>query len=132
MTNKDKISPLPWDYIGNSWQYTTMYDANKKPIAELDLEFFEGMNENNQEKFEAIQTANAAFIRKSVNNYDIMQKTIKDLVKKLKTFSNESFEIEHDSYSLQGHEHFNPQKHIKASKKLIKETQALLNKLKEV
>ena len=55
-----KCSPGPWKAIENSWQYTTIYDAHDREICRLDLERFEDLNEETQDKYEAIQRADAA------------------------------------------------------------------------
>ena len=57
-----KCSPGPWKVIENSWQYTTIYDAHDREICRLDLERFEDLNEETQDKYEAIQRADAAAI----------------------------------------------------------------------
>ena len=57
-----KCSPGPWKAIENSWQYTTIYDAHDHEICRLDLERFEDLNEETQDKYEAIQRADAAAI----------------------------------------------------------------------
>ncbi len=57
-----KCSPGPWKAIENSWQYTTIYDALDREICRLDLERFEDLNEETQDKYEAIQRADAAAI----------------------------------------------------------------------
>ena len=57
-----KCSPGPWKAIENSWQYTTIYDAHDREICRLDLERFEDLNEETQDKYEAIQRADAAAI----------------------------------------------------------------------
>ncbi len=57
-----ECSPGPWKAIENSWQYTTIYDAHDHEICRLDLERFEDLNEETQDKYEAIQRADAAAI----------------------------------------------------------------------
>ena len=57
-----KCSPGPWKAIENSWQYTTIYDAHDREICRLDLERFEDLNEETQDKYESIQRADAAAI----------------------------------------------------------------------
>ena len=60
--SEGKCSPGPWKAIENSWQYTTIYDAHDREICRLDLERFEDLNEETQDKYEAIQRADAAAI----------------------------------------------------------------------
>ena len=57
-----ETSPRPWKAVENSWQYTTIYDAHDREICRLDLERFEDLNEETQDKYEAIQRADAAAI----------------------------------------------------------------------
>ena len=62
-----ETSPRPWKAVENSWQYTTIYDANDNEVCRLDLERFPDLNEDNQEKYEQIQRADANFIVQSSN-----------------------------------------------------------------
>ena len=57
-----ETSPRPWKAVENSWQYTTIYDAHDREICRLDLERFEDLNEETQDKYEAIQRADVAAI----------------------------------------------------------------------
>ncbi len=51
----------PWKFVGNNWQYTTIYNANGVPICQLDLEDW-GVTEENQDELEAEQTKCARLI----------------------------------------------------------------------
>ena len=62
-----KTSPLPWRIINNSWQFTTIVDANGNNVCEFDLERFDDLNENNQEEYEDIQRNDAEMIIAAVN-----------------------------------------------------------------
>ena len=62
-----KTSPLPWRIINNSWQFTTIVDANGNNVCEFDLERFEDLNEDNQEEYENIQRNDAEMIIAAVN-----------------------------------------------------------------
>ena len=62
-----KTSPLPWRSIDNSWQFTTIVDANGNKVCEFDLERFEDLNEDNQEEYENIQRNDAEMIIAAVN-----------------------------------------------------------------
>ena len=57
-----ETSPRPWKAVENSWQYTTIYDANGNEVCRLDLERFDGLNEDTQEEYEKIQRADAELI----------------------------------------------------------------------
>jgi len=61
-----KQAPLPWTLTQNSWQYTTIYDAEGKPICRLDLEDW-SVTEDNQDALEAVQTQIARRIVDAVN-----------------------------------------------------------------
>lgn len=61
-----KEAPRPWKFIANSWQYTTIYDANGDVICRLDLEDW-GVTEDNQDDLETVQAKVAAMIVDSVN-----------------------------------------------------------------
>jgi hypothetical protein len=61
-----KEAPLPWKMTANSWQYTTIYDANGDVICRLDLEDW-GVNEDNQDALESVQAKVAALIVEAVN-----------------------------------------------------------------
>jgi hypothetical protein len=67
-TNEEtmKEAPLPWKFTANSWQYTTIYDANGDAICRLDLEDW-GVTEDNQDALEAVQAKVAALIVEAVN-----------------------------------------------------------------
>ena len=62
-----KTSPLPWRIINNSWQFTTIVDANGNNVCEFDLERFEDLNEDNQEEYENIQRHDVEMIIAAVN-----------------------------------------------------------------
>ena len=62
-----KTSPLPWSIINNSWQFTTIVDANGNNVCEFDLERFEDLNEDNQAEYENIQRNDAEMIIAAVN-----------------------------------------------------------------
>lgn len=55
-------SPRPWKAVENSWQYTTIYDANGNEVCRLNLERFAGLSEDTQEHYEAIQRADVELI----------------------------------------------------------------------
>lgn len=61
-----KQAPLPWTLTQNSWQYTTIYDAEGNPICRLDLEDW-SVTEDNQDALEAVQTQIARRIIDAVN-----------------------------------------------------------------
>ena len=61
-----KDAPLPWTFVGNSWQYTTIYDATGEAICCLDLEDW-GVNEENQYDLEQRQEMVANLIVQAVN-----------------------------------------------------------------
>ena len=67
METEVKTSPLPWRIVNNSWQFTTIVDANGNNVCEFDLERFEGLNEDNQEEYENIQRNDAEMIIVAVN-----------------------------------------------------------------
>lgn len=55
MADTAKHAIGPWEAVGNSWQYTTIYDASGSTVCRLDLEDW-GVNEDNQEALEKRQT----------------------------------------------------------------------------
>jgi len=57
-----EVSPRPWKAVENSWQYTTIYDANGNEVCRLNLERFAGLSEDTQEHYEAIQRADVEMI----------------------------------------------------------------------
>ena len=57
-----EVSPRPWKAVENSWQYTTIYDANGNEVCRLNLERFAGLSEDTQEHYEAIQRADVELI----------------------------------------------------------------------
>ena len=61
-----KEAPLPWRFVANSWQYTTIYDGNGDVICRLDLEDW-GVTEENQDDLEKVQAKVAALIVAAVN-----------------------------------------------------------------
>lgn len=56
-----KHTPGPWTHKGNSWQYTTVYDANNRAVCLLDLEDW-GVTEDNQADLERQQEEVARLI----------------------------------------------------------------------
>ncbi|MCK1577833.1 hypothetical protein [Bradyrhizobium sp. 174] len=58
---------LPLKFVANSWQFTTIYDANDTVICRLDLEDW-GVNEKNQDALEVEQARVAKLIVDSVNS----------------------------------------------------------------
>lgn len=62
-----KQAPLPWTVTQNSWQYTTIYDAEGNSICRLDLEDW-NVTESNQDGLEKIQTQIANRIVNAVNH----------------------------------------------------------------
>lgn len=61
MSEKEKQCPGPWTITDNSWQYTTVYDADGYAVCRLDLEDW-GVNEDNQDTLERLQAKVAAVI----------------------------------------------------------------------
>lgn len=61
-----RYAPTPWTFTANSWQYTTIYDANGDAICRLDLEDW-GVTEDNQDDLEKVQEKVARLIVDSVN-----------------------------------------------------------------
>lgn len=80
-----KHAPLPWKFTANSWQYTTIYDADDLPVCELDLENWP-VTEENQDSFEKEQAKLAAFIVKAVNNHAAMQDALRNACDRLQSF----------------------------------------------
>lgn len=64
-----KQAPLPWTLTQNSWQYTTIYDAEGNHVCRLDLEDW-SVTEENQDDLEKVQTQIASRIVKGVNEYE--------------------------------------------------------------
>lgn len=50
-----KIFAAPWSAVANSWQHTTVYDANQVPVCRLDLDDW-GVDESNQTELERLQS----------------------------------------------------------------------------
>ena len=63
---RPRHSPRPWTSTANSWQYTTIYDADGRPVCRLDLEDW-GVTEDNQESLEKEQAEIAELILSAVN-----------------------------------------------------------------
>jgi len=62
-----KQAPTPWTLVQNSWQYTTIYDAEGNIVCRLDLEDW-NVTEDNQDELEAVQTQIARRIIDAVNS----------------------------------------------------------------
>ncbi len=73
-----ETSPRPWKAVENSWQYTTIYDAHDHEICRLDLERFEDLNEETQDKYEAIQRADAAAIVRACDHLAALRRAKAD------------------------------------------------------
>lgn len=72
---KTKQAPLPWTLTKNSWQYTTIYDAEGNSICRLDLEDW-SVTESNQDGLEKVQTQTAERIVKAVNYHDALVRAL--------------------------------------------------------
>lgn len=70
-----KQAPLPWTLTQNSWQYTTIYDAEGNHVCRLDLEDW-SVTEENQDELEKVQTQIASRIVKAVNNHDTLVRAL--------------------------------------------------------
>ena len=79
-----KCSPGPWKAIENSWQYTTIYDAHDHEICRLDLERFEDLNEETQDKYEAIQRADAAAIVRACDRLAALRRAKAEVLREVK------------------------------------------------
>ena len=44
----------PFHKVENSWQYTTIYDADDKPICRFDLEDIGDVTEDNQDELDKV------------------------------------------------------------------------------
>lgn len=79
-------APLPWTMTQNSWQYTTIYDANRSPICQFDLEDWH-VTEENQDDLEKVQAKVANLIIASVNNHLPMMKSLEHCAKLFETLA---------------------------------------------
>lgn len=59
-------APLPWKFVANSWQHTTIYDAAGDIVCRLDLEDWD-VTEENQDALEALQESVARSIVDAAN-----------------------------------------------------------------
>ena len=82
-----KCSPGPWKAIENSWQYTTIYDAHDHEICRLDLERFEDLNEETQDKYEAIQRADAAAIVRACDHLAALRRAKAEGIRMVETYA---------------------------------------------
>lgn len=57
---------LPCRYVANSWQYTTIYDADNVPLCRFDLEDWD-VTEENQDELERKQAELAELIVSFLN-----------------------------------------------------------------
>jgi hypothetical protein len=77
MANKHPVY-LPFTSVGNSWQYTTIYDAKQDVVCRFDLEDWH-VTEDNQGALEEDQAALVAFIVHAVNNHDALVKAMEKI-----------------------------------------------------
>lgn len=56
-----QYATAPWYSTANNWQFTTVYDAYRVPVCQLDLEWWD-VTEENQDELEARQAEVAALI----------------------------------------------------------------------
>lgn len=66
---------LPWHSFDNSWQHTTISDANDVPVVCFDLEDW-AVTEETQDALEKRQAELAAFIVRAVNNHEAMREAL--------------------------------------------------------
>lgn len=81
-----KQAPLPWTLTQNSWQYTTIYDAERNHVCRLDLEDW-SVTEDNQDELEKVQTQIAERIVRAVNNHDALVEALKFATEILESYS---------------------------------------------
>jgi hypothetical protein len=71
-------TPKPWKAVANSWQHTTIYDANGKTVCTLDLEDWD-VTEENQDELENQQAEVAAILSAAPEVLDAL-KVLKEYV----------------------------------------------------
>ncbi len=72
-------TPLPWTMTGNSWQYTSIYDAGGHVVCRLDLEDW-GVTEESQDRLEKAQAEAAELIIKAVNLHETLVRALTDIL----------------------------------------------------
>jgi len=70
-------TPLPWHSVKNSWQYTTIYDANSNHVCRFDLEDWP-VTEENQDELEKRQAELVALIVEAVNSHEALKARIQE------------------------------------------------------
>ena len=71
-------APLPWTSVANSWQYTSIYDADNLPVCRFDLEDWP-VTEDNQDAFEKAQAEVVALVVEAVNSHAAIKARIEEL-----------------------------------------------------
>jgi hypothetical protein len=69
---------LPWSATANSWQYTTIYDANRATVCRFDLED-RGVTEDNQDTLEKQQEQTVNLVVIAVNSYATLTARVEEL-----------------------------------------------------
>ena len=67
MTDTPAHTPLPLSCTHNSWERSTIYDANGYEICAIEISW--EADEDTQDHFEALKEANAAFIVRACNSH---------------------------------------------------------------
>lgn len=57
----------PFHKVENSWQYTTIYDADNKSICEFNLEWMDGLTEDTQDELDKVMQKRVDHILKLLN-----------------------------------------------------------------
>lgn len=66
MTNQTSMKG-PFYKVENSWQYTTIYDADDEPVCQFDLGQFDDLNENTQDALDKIMQRRVDFVLERLN-----------------------------------------------------------------
>lgn len=88
----------PWKAVSNSWQYTTIYDADGNAICRLNLEDW-GVTEENQDALERRQAQVAELIVNAINGAAVAKKGTKHCIFDTETTGIPRFDLPADDPS---------------------------------
>ena len=91
---------IPWSLVANSWQYTTIYDADEAVMCRLDLEDWDATEET-QDDLEKHQASIARQIVRAVNAHDALVEALEAMVNNFEPFRSKPVGAPHSTQRIE-------------------------------